>query len=821
MINKDSYKRTLLVTAISLALGGTPAITLAQSGLEEIIVTARKKQESLQDVPVAVMAVSGETIANWSFDQIDEVAVRIPNLQVQTGGAGQGGGIWFRGIGSNFNAGAFESSLAINVDGAVVSTARILQNNFFDLETFELLKGPQALYFGKAATAGVLSLRTRNPGDDFELMGSVAYETEQESTIGEVIVSGPITDTLGARLAGRFKDTDEVWENIAAGVENSERGEESRDIRLTLVWVPTEDLDFNLKYSDHHYENDGAFQGPQILFQSTLPGADGPDFTGPTGYVLGVDDGEIGVPDPVPIASTPSSRYLNGGVPYSENDTSFLTLRGTFDFHENYRLVGLFSWTDIKDTGMDNYAGTYVGNGTSGSRNEFDFKTYELRLEADLFENVSFMAGGFYEDSNQFFEAEQFNAFAFVGIQALGVQATTPDFEGATYDLRKTHDTDTEIYSYFASADWEISDRITLTGGVRYTDVEREGTIKVPYVHDFLIDLDSNDLYAEVFAAALTGSPAFAPVIQTLFGGAADTRNGTYVTPVIDYEDDDTNIEAVLDYEFVDGQRVYVAYKEAYKPGGIDNSVTAWNDDIPSITSAGEGVVFEGEEVDGFELGYKGQMLDDRLRINGVFYNFEYSDFQIQAFRATSLSFITTNAGEVTSQGLELEFDYLPNIDGLALYGAFAWDNSEFDDYTDPVTGHVLDGRELGQLPEYSGNIGFNYQNNFGKGGWRYDVGYNLRYSDDYYLDNQNSGNCGGCATEAITGLQQDSFTTHDLRFGLTSPSGRWSVSLIGNNITDEYYAVASAGVAPGALDDQQIIRNEGRTITFKLGAVF
>ena len=143
---------TGIVFPYAHAQEGTDAIGEGVRQLEEITVTARKRAESLQDVSVAVASVSGETIEAYNFDQIDEIATRIPNIKIQAGGAGQGGGLFFRGIGSNPNAGAFESSLALNVDGAVVSTARIVQNSFFDVESFELLKGPQALYFGKAAT---------------------------------------------------------------------------------------------------------------------------------------------------------------------------------------------------------------------------------------------------------------------------------------------------------------------------------------------------------------------------------------------------------------------------------------------------------------------------------------------------------------------------------------------------------------------------------------------------------------------------------------------------------------------------------------------
>ena len=553
-------------------------------------------------------SVSGETIEAYNFDQIDEIATRIPNIKIQAGGAGQGGGLFFRGIGSNPNAGAFESSLALNVDGAVVSTARIVQNSFFDVESFELLKGPQALYFGKAATAGVLSLRTKNPTDEFEVSGNVAYEFEQESIIGEGVISGPLTDTLGARVAVRVKDTDELNRNLAPGVGQPNRGEESVDFRATVVWEPTDSMKFAVKYTDLDYENDGANQSNWIIARSVLnPGSDqtapamfiGTPFQG-GGYVPGGGgNGRVAIPDVPQVANDPASDFFRDGVPYSKNNTSFLNVNAAYDITDDYRIVGTFAWTDIKDTGFDNFAQNFNAAGASASRVEWDYKTFEARLEGEPLDNVSFMVGGYYEDSNQFFDAEQYAGFAALGRLALGVNATTPGFEGAFYDVKKMHDTDTEISSVFGSIDWDVTDRLTLSGGVRYTDVSREGTISVPYLHDYLIDIGTNNLYAGTLASVLLGVPdpnlmvpgtpfTFIQLVQGLFGGSADTRLGTFTTPGIDFDEDSTDFEVTLNYEFLEDQNAYFAWKEAYKPGGIDNSLTAWNDDIASLTSAGQ-----------------------------------------------------------------------------------------------------------------------------------------------------------------------------------------------------------------------------------------
>lgn len=813
-------------------------------GVGTIIVTARKKQEDLQDVPVAVSAITGDTVDRYGFGQIDEIVERIPNVKITTGGAGAGGSIFFRGIGANSNAGAFEPSLALNVDGATVSTARIVQNSFFDVESIELLKGPQALFFGKAATAGALSVRTRNPGNNFEISADTGYEFEQESWFAEGVVSGPITDTLGVRAAVRYRDTQNFVRNIAEGVANPRRGEESFDFRGTLQWQPVDDLDIVLKYTRLDYENDGAAQRLSHVTRSILTPGDDKNapaaFVGTPfqsgGVVPGLTIDQIGIPDAPQVANSPGSEYLRDGVPYSENLTQFFNANVTYDISPDYRIVGTFGWTKIEDTGFDNFSQDYNVAGASGSLNEFDFKTYELRLEAEPAAGFSFMLGGFYEDSNQFFEAEQYAGLAALGRLALGVEATTPGFEGAFYDVRKAHDTDSEIFALFGSAEWEITDGLTLSGGVRYTDVTRDGTIDVSYLHDFLIDIGTNDLYASTVASVLFGADPdaiaipgttvnFRQLVQGIFGGAPDTRGGTFSTPAINYEENATNIEATLDYEFVPDSHIYISYKEAFKPGGIDNSITAFNSDITNLTAAGEGVIFEGENVDGFEIGYKGLLFDNSLRLNGVFYNYDYTDFQIQSFNAAALAFLLTNAGELKSQGIELDIEYVPySLDGLSLYASVAWDNSEFVSYTDPTTGHILDGRRPSAIAEWSGVFGLDYETTLGSSGWGFDVGAAARWTGDYFVNNQYSGNCGGCPTEALPPFEQDGYVAFDLRAGISTPDERWNVSFIANNLTDERYLTFSGGIIPGSGplgDDIAGGINEGRTLTLRVGFKF
>ena len=195
-----------------------------------------------------------------------DAAKMVPNMVIAQGGSGNGSSLRLRGIGSSSISAAFDHSVAINLDGVVVNRGRFIHNSYMDMRQLEVLKGPQSLYFGKSATAGVVSITTNDPGDEFEFEFSAGVETEYDGTFYEMIVSGPVTDTLGARLAVGGTKNDELFENYSfdndpnAAINGAEKyyGDESTNVRLTLVWEPTDDFRAKLKYNYSEFDNDGA-----------------------------------------------------------------------------------------------------------------------------------------------------------------------------------------------------------------------------------------------------------------------------------------------------------------------------------------------------------------------------------------------------------------------------------------------------------------------------------------------------------------------------------------------------------------------------------
>lgn len=211
----------LLGSAVGIAMLAAPGVALAQETSaaaasptnapandaavdasaengNDIIVLARRQAETLQDVPVTVTAIGGATLDRYNVTQIADVVTRVPTLNVQVGGSGSGGQLSLRGIGSSAISAAFDSAVAFDFEGVQVSTMRLVQAAFIDTKQIDILKGPQSLFFGKSATAGVFSIRSQDPTPTWEAGAKANYEFEEHGYLINGYISGPLTQTLAS-----------------------------------------------------------------------------------------------------------------------------------------------------------------------------------------------------------------------------------------------------------------------------------------------------------------------------------------------------------------------------------------------------------------------------------------------------------------------------------------------------------------------------------------------------------------------------------------------------------------------------------------------
>ena len=796
MMNFRSAYSALAMLSIALIPN---TYTFAADEIEEVVVTARQQAESLQDVPVTIAALTEEDLDRYHITNLVDASKMVPNMVVAQAGSGNNSSLSLRGIGSSSISAAFDHSVALNLDGVVVNRGRFIHNSYLDMGQLEILKGPQSLYFGKSATAGVVSITTNDPGDEFELQASGGVETEFDGQFAELIVSGPVTDTLGARLAVGFIDRDELFKNYSAENDprapiwgtNKYNGDESINARLTLVWTPTDNFTAKLKYNYSEYENSG---GPAASSEEICPegaiqgnGVPAPRIIYP---VFGVDDCKINGNSSIinlhPDLRAGLPRGFDDGQERLEQDTDFISLQADWDFHENYTLTSVTGYVDLSQIALHDAsygAGLYGGL----AANEYESLSQEFRLASDLNGPVNFQVGLYYQEIEQEFNAWQgaatvaivpyavadIIANAALGVSYAdfinGISASTGQaivapldpasgfigadpFTGNDYDWNKNHFLDSEAFSAFFAIYWDITENLELTIGSRYTDEQKEGYISTPYLHA---------------ASALFG-----------FG----------VPPRIDgleFEDDNLSSEVALNYHVNDDISVFAAYKEAFKSGGVDNSAFPNGTLNPAVNGGDFSfLVYDSEEADGFEIGTKANLLDNAMRFNATIFSYEYSDLQTQQFNPTIINFQTFNASAIETRGFEFDLLWLTDVEGLSIRSAWAYTNTEYTDDFITAIGENLRGKDVPGNADWTGFVGGTYEFPVGDN-WGMSLSADARYKDDYAI------------TSTLDPLEQDSFWILDAAISIYTNDYKHQFNLIGRNVNDELVILGAGGI-PG-----------------------
>jgi iron complex outermembrane receptor protein len=818
-------RRALLCGAALSGLAAMPGTAFAQeadaSAAEPdenvIIVQARRQNETLQEVPVTITSVSGETLNNYVTNNVAALVTRVPSLTVQVGGSGSGGQLTLRGVGSSNISAAFDSAVAFDFDGVQLSTMRLVQSGFFDMKQVDVLKGPQALYFGKSATAGVFALQTADPTAKWEVGGTANYEIEERGYLVSGYISGPLTDTLGIRIAAQYNDIErlvELQDNLPSA-NGPFRGQESFIGRATLAWEPSSRFNANLKLQYMRNEGDGAVQHSDVFCGAN--GRADPVWllqgvaAIPAGYDCNIKDNKFFLPDAAPALGAsvppPSEAAGRNGVPFNVSEIFFGRLLWNLDISDSLRLTSTTGLLNMDATDFDCYGygglgpafspiGNALGNpgflaanapalartntpgrpqgtGCSDPNNTLEQYTQELRLASDFDGPVNFMVGAFWEDRTFGFDTSQ---------QAVNISLIAPDpVTGFTYDWDKTHITKTQAHSLFGSLIFDLTEQLELTAGARWTDEQKIQTISVPYLHTFL------------------QGPGF-------------VRPGFFSGP-IEFNDSNISPEVTLKYQVNPDLNLFAAFRTGFKSGGVDNSALPSNSLSQAALSGNfNSLIFQSETTKGGEIGFRSQFNNRRLTINGTAYYYVVDDLQVQNFDAVNVQFITLNAGQLTSKGVDLETRWRTPLDGLNLSANLSYLDASFTDQFITAAGINIEGRAAPRAPEWSGNLAFDWDVPINDNIGIY-LGGNMLYSGSYFADQV-----------AFNDFIQDDYVTFDANISVGHPDGKWRVSLIGTNLTDELFVVTSGGrpfLPPGGAggfgiprgDDAVVSMNRGRQL--------
>ena len=766
-----SFKSALFAGAAMGCLA-TPGVAFAQGEQVDdedsniITVIARKQEETLQEVPVTVTAIGGDTLDKYQVDEIADVTSRVPALNVQVGGSGSGGQISLRGVGSSNISASFDSAVAFDFDGVQISTMRLVQAGFFDVAQIDVLKGPQSLFFGKSASAGVFAVRSADPTPDWEVGVKVSQEFEENGTTVGGYISGPLSGKLGIRLAAQYQNIED-YVDLAPGTPaftpggafKTSRGLKNFVGRATLQWDPWDNFSANIKLNYLRNENDGAIAHSDINC--------GPNGRADEIFVLG----GVAIPSNADCNDTdglyhhtdahPSLRILppgapglgslRNGRPFGETDIFFGRLKWDLDVSDSLTVSSVTGYLNLDAVDFDCYGyvgvlpgGQPGGVGCSDPNNRTEQFTQELRLASDFDGMFNFMIGGFYESREIDFDTTQL---------AVNIGLVAPDpVTGSTFDYLKQHSTKTEAISLFGSVTIDLTDQLELSGGIRWTDETKTNTITVPYVHAFL-----------------SAGPAFIP-------------SGFFSGP-INFSDSNFSPEVSLKYQVTPDVNIYAAFKTGFKSGGIDNSalpsssLLGFNDPNPAIRQAvADALIYQSETGKGGEIGVKSQFADRTITLNGSLFYYVFDDLQVQNFDATTIQFQTFNASQLTSQGFDIEFAWATPVEGLNLSGAIAYTDAEFSAPFVTTSGQDINGRQAARAPKFAGNIAFDFTTPIGDS-MEFGLNGNLQYSGSYFTNE-----------DSLTDLRQDSYVSIDGAISIGDPDGRWKFSLVGVNLTDEIW---------------------------------
>ena len=802
-----------LSTLGSFAVAALFVSTAAQAqedgsrGLEEIVVTAAYREQGLQDVPVSISAVTGEAMVQTAIQKAEDIQFLVPNFTLTETGIGTNA--FIRGIGSGINQ-AFEQSVGTYIDGVYYGRAQQWRSPFLDIERVEVLRGPQSILFGKNSVAGALNISTARPTDQFEGRVLASWEFEDEESIIEGVVSGPITDNLRYRVAARSRELTGYMTNATLG--DDEPNREDWTVRGTLEWDISDNLMATLKAEIGEFD----VYGRHIEIVNEQPAAGGPFVGAQYHQILQTLQQLSGqTPDPT-LANVVQDEIRTSNGDFSENESqSFvLTLDWALGNHD-LQSITAFSDFDYEEFCDCDFTGADVFG--AALQETYEQFSQEFRLSSPVGGRFDYIAGLYYQTSDHEFADQIIVSPQSLLIPAINLQSGTPgdpsDGSGlavANTMAARTAGVDNDVLSAFAQFNWHISDSFTLQLGGRITKDERDGFRTLSIVSGDFSDLPAAQVTAPLVYGSLFGisSTNLIPLSQSPVPPLADAANallygvdpnvgictgespdcfgGLGVLPV-DGSRDETKFSPEVKLVWNAGEDAlwYLSWSEGFKSGSFDFRANNKNF-YPDMPTSFE---FDDEEASNIELGGKFMLGDGTVELNMAAFYTEFDNLQISIFDGV-LGFNVGNAASADIQGLEMDMRWAAT-DHLTISGGFAVTDFEFTDfengqcYFGAIPDVDLNGDGTPELCSYTGNsnqLVSDFQGNVAFD-IRVPVGNSLELGalfDIFYTDDYDA------SATFDPALVQDSYTMLNARLSLGGQSGRWEVAALAKNLTDE-----------------------------------
>jgi iron complex outermembrane receptor protein len=710
--------------------------------IEEVIVTAQKKAESLQDIPLSVSALSAGELGALKLHDTTEIAAQIPNVQVSTPYSDSQPSFSVRGVSMSDFSQNQSSPIAMYVDEVYKGVGALQALQLFDLERIEVLRGPQGTLYGKNATGGAVNIISRQPLLDGVTRGDIAFgigNYNRRESHGAVEFSD-VESAMGARAAFTYTEADGWVENSLAGHDDASAFRDYA-IRLTGRYEPTDNLDVVLRLSKSRSKQEDGHE----VFATNI-GAGGVGFF--TGYDRsGLDhfDSDLDRQSYTAIDNTSASLTLNWEI----NEYLSLTSVTSWDTGE------WITEEDADGSPFDILHSDYGSDVTSIAQ--------DLRLTSSFEGDFNFLLGVYAHREDLEADVAIRTYYEYAGDNnGNGLHDCFEDFATGCRLTNEIDQVKTSLAAYFQGT-YDLSEDLSFTLGVRFTEDETE----IDDYNAWLGYLDPN-----------TGREVI---------GALPTISG-YQEEITDRN---WGSRFALDYAIAHNITTYISFTTGYRNSAFNGQAFF---DLTEITVA------DPEEVDAWEVGFKSDLLDNRLRVNGAIFYYSYENQQFLDVTPSLLQ-ILVNADESTVKGAELEITAIPHPDVDFRMGLGFLD-AEYDELL--LRGQDLSGNDLINAPEFSFNALLN---------WRFaelDIGnlyltLDTSYTDDQYFDAFNNDN-----------TRQEGYWLSNLRIGFESQDENLEVALWVKNLADKEYISSM-------LDLQDFFNfdyaHRGRTRTFGLDA--
>ena len=749
-----------------LAAGSALLLLASQSNaaLEEVVVTATKRAETIQDVPVSVTAVSADMMAKVGIGDMEDLSAVVPNFEINS--AAVVPNLYIRGLGGGLTH-SIEQSVGRFVDDVYISRAAINLHPFMDVASVEVLRGPQGTLFGKNTAAGALIIHTNDPTEEFEAGLNLSHG--QYATTGGVtevngFVSGGLSDTVSGRLAFLYKDKEGFYENQADGPDGAQREDMGLQGKLQIDVNDVTTVGLKLQYME--YEENGndtgemsATGGPPLGYWQGLSVnsgvATGSEFTPGLDWKIWNNCAEA--------LSTPASGSVDIGAfcPGRDMETTSLVMDADHEI-EGGSVKFIVAYQEYDYVHRFNGADGGFANIFRATRSEqYESVSTELRFTSEESDSFDYITGLYFEDSDLARQQGSDLNLNGVGPNTAFIRKHEPWTQA------------TETFAAFAQGRWYFTDRVTGIFGARWSTETKDFTFEeymTPY------GTDAGDRMYKINIRA-------------------ESRDESKFTP-----------SATLQVDVNEEINMFATYSIGHKTGGFSDRVDSQEGPIQ----------YDAELIDGIELGMKGLFLDDALSLNVTFYHMSIEGLQLSSQVPGTVDFKVGNAADSTSKGIEVESNWAVN-DSWTLGANYAYTNATYDEYVGGAGDCAaeyknaegacdLSGATLQYAPENKASAYAEYFADDAVNGWDLSARLDVSYTDDHFTD---------------VGLFDFTFTKAYSVLGasirLISPDENTTISLIGRNLGNEKINAWTAPSGPNSISAMAAPRQ----ISVKLGMSF